>query len=1150
MCLLALAGSVWLFSLSRFAHDLPRNPGVHSKLLNPHARSAALRELPMTFEPSAGRGDLGTQFIGRGRGLDVLLREDGFAIAVPGWREAMEGAASNLVEIGLSAARESDGAEKKTSRVKSRHSGAAGRKTARNKKPRKRRRSSRRKTNSRKTTARGLFAWQGRGKVGGESNYLVGRDRSQWRTHVPHYSEADAENVLPGVAMRVYGSAEGVEYDLRVYPRADASKLRLEIDGAADRRIDADGDLILGADAASEVRMKKPTVYEELPGRKNLRQQVAGGYALEVDGSIGFAVGPHDADATLVIDPSLYVTYATFLGGTGTETAASVALDSSGNVYVGGTTTLPNTFPEPATASVGPGINPNGPGTSTGTNTEYFIAKIDPTVSGVNSLVYLTFIGGTVSQSGGLIAVDSSGNVDITGTTTSPDFPVTDGSTLTTGANDVTVSQIDPTGSVLLYSTLFGGSGTESQYAAGGIAVDSSGNIYVASDTSSQNLPVTSGVFQPTFAAQTADGFLAEFQPSSSPALIYCSYLGTNAHIQMGVGGVAIDASNNVYIAGFSSNLENPFPVKNAFQTTYGGDPTDAFVMEVMPAGQGPSDLIYATLLGGGGLDEALAVAVTAFNSVYVAGRTSSWNFPWHDNLQPFNGASDAFLAKFDPSMAGATSLIYATPLGGTAPPGLTVSATATAVAADDFGDVYLAGQTTASDFPTAVSTSGLTNGFQPICSSCQLTPALTDSFLVAVQESSTPQPSVYFNVGSVPFPPQPLGTQNAPQPVAVRNGGEAPLTISSLQITGPNSQDFSLIGPGACSGQTIPSGGECSFEVGFVPSTTAPEGAIVSLTDNAPGSPQALELNGAGEGAFASLSTTTVNFGSQPDGTTRQSAITITNTGNQALTVQSPVESGSGIAQFILNGKEITCGPTLAPNASCSIGVEFSPTAIGTFQAQITITDNSGGVANATQIVTLTGTGTPVAPVANVSPTALTFGDIIVGASSGVQFTPVLNNGSAALNITSILIGGANAADFAMAAAGTNPCATAASTLAIGASCTIGVRFAPAAADSPGTKSAVVVITDNAGGSPQTVALSGNATVPPTAQVSPASLSFAPQSVGTPSAPQIVTVQNTSGSSLSISGISLSGANPADFAETDNCPPSLVHSIGRCNTI
>jgi hypothetical protein len=243
---------------------------------------------------------------------------------------------------------------------------------------------------------------------------------------------------------------------------------------------------------------------------------------------------------------------------------------------------------------LGPGLGPgNGTG---GTALEFFVAKIDPTKSGAGSLVYLTFLGGSRDQTGGLIAVDSAGDVVITGTTTSTDYPVTDASARTTGANDTVVSEIDPTGSTLLYSTLFGGSGAESQQGAGGIAIGANGSIYVASDTNSTNLPATGGAYATAYTSPTSDGFLAVFQPSATPALTYCSYLGLNG--QIGVGGVAIDASGNAYIAGFTSDPSADFPSKNALQSVYEGGAFDAFLMKIAPAGGGTADLLYATLLG------------------------------------------------------------------------------------------------------------------------------------------------------------------------------------------------------------------------------------------------------------------------------------------------------------------------------------------------------------------------------------------------------------------------------------------------------------------------------------------------------------------------------------------------------------------------
>ena len=150
-----------------------------------------------------------------------------------------------------------------------------------------------------------------------------------------------------------------------------------------------------------------------------------------------------------MIDPSISVSYSSFLGGTGSETANSIAVDLTGKIYIGGTTTSPTTFAE-AASQLGPGIPSSSGASPTDAAEEFFVAKIDPTQSGANALVYVTFLGGNTNQAGGLIAVDSSGDVAVTGTTTSSDFPVTDGSTQTSGSNSTIVSEIDPTGSKLV----------------------------------------------------------------------------------------------------------------------------------------------------------------------------------------------------------------------------------------------------------------------------------------------------------------------------------------------------------------------------------------------------------------------------------------------------------------------------------------------------------------------------------------------------------------------------------------------------------------------------------------------------------------------------------------------------------------------------
>ena len=328
----------------------------------------------------------------------------------------------------------------------------------------------------------------------------------------------------------------------------------------------------------------KVPASEMKPPNPEPEREVAVNYIIESDGSIGFQIGPYDQDAPLVIDPSLSVAYATFLGGSGADSAQSIAVDSSGDIYVAGTTASVS-FPGASVKRVGPADG----------STNFFIAKINPALSGSASLVYLDFLGGVGIQSGGVIAVDGSGDVALSGTTTATDYPVTDTSAPTIGlatgfGNDLVVSEINPTGNALVYSTLFGGSGLESQSGPGGIALDSSGDIYIASDvqttavdTASADLPVTANSYLPAWDGQKGDAFLAILTPpaaAGSPTVVkYCTYLGTNSITEPVVAGVAVDDSGSAYVAGATSNGTDPFPAKNAIQTLYGGGTNDGYLL-------------------------------------------------------------------------------------------------------------------------------------------------------------------------------------------------------------------------------------------------------------------------------------------------------------------------------------------------------------------------------------------------------------------------------------------------------------------------------------------------------------------------------------------------------------------------------------------
>lgn len=1143
---------------------------VRNRTLAPFTTTAAESRAapispPITLEENVGQAEESVAFLGRGKGMTALLTRTGIEILVG--RRSREKGTSGLVKLEFADLPASQ-------------------------------------KNSNRSTGR--FLWRGERKVRGESNYLLGNDPRRWRTHVAHFDSAGARDVFPGFGIVVYGNDEGIEYDLQVAPGTDVDRLRLEVSGGQGIRLDPRGNLLMVV-ADRLVLMRKPAIFVEhvSPESRDIRnppkpaadrEPVEGGYVLEADGSVGFWVAPHDPHATLVLDPSLSLSYATFLGGPGGDSANSIALDSSGKLYVAGTTTSAATF------SV-PGGSQNGPGGAT----DFFIAKIDPTAIGANSLLYLTFLGGSGDESGGQIAVDESGNVAIMGTTTSPDFPVTDSSKRTSGSNDLTISEIGPTGSTLIFSTLFGGNGTEATENIGGIAFDKSANIFVASDTSSNDLATTPGAFKLAYGGGTSDGFLAVFRPSATRHLKYCTYLGINA--QVSVGGVAVDAGGNAYIAGSTSNPGSSFTALNAFQNTFGGDPSDAFLMKIRPSGTGAPDLAYGTFLGGSGLDKALAVAVgaampatayvtgttgstnfplngtragpqttlkgtanaffvavaqdgttgmtslnystylggglsdqglsvavTAANAIYVTGKTTSYDFPWLENFQPFNGDEDAFIAKLDPTAVGAASLIYATPLGGTAPVGVTAVAEGNAIAVDTAGHIFLAGRTTAADFPRAGNPG---NGFQPICASCQASPPAGDAFVLAIQESALARPSVSFTAAKINFGPQSVGNQNIPPGFGgVVNTGDAPLNIASVGILGPNASDFALLLTEACMSAPIPPGPPCSVEVSFVPSTVGPEKAFLTFTDDGPASPQVLEIVGIGSGPLAVPSPASLSFGNQPMGTSSNGQeVRLKNLGNQNLLISNYQTTGPGLAQFAAQA-DPSCpiGHTVTPGATCTFIVTFAPTAVGFFQAEIDVFDDSGNVQGAEQVIPLTGTGTSAAPIVSLLPAQLTFGSQSIGTISAAQMITLKNSGDAALTFTGIGLVGSDAASFGIVAGGGNACPVSGGTLAIGASCTVAVTFAP---QSVGTKSASLKFTDNASSSPQEVPVTGDV-IAPAIQISPGSLNFATETVGMTSATQTVTLSNTGQGPLAINGISLMGASPVDFKQTNNCPPSL----------
>jgi hypothetical protein len=383
---------------------------------------------------------------------------------------------------------------------------------------------------------------QGLGLLPTQANFITG-PREAWRSGVPVYSGVRYRELYRGIDA-VYGvSGRNLKSEFVVAPGADTSSIRVRYLGVSDLRIAENGDLIIAVDG-QELRELAPVVYQE---SGNQRVTVAGRFVMTGDNTVGFAVDDYDVSRPLIIDPVLV--YSTYLGGSGSDSATALAVNSSGAAYVAGFTAS-HDFP---TASPAQGSNAGG--------NDIFVAKLNP--SG-NGMVYCTYIGGSGDDRANGIALGSDGSAYVTGFTQSRNFPVRSPlQPKLAGGQNAFVLRLSPGGNSLVFSTYLGGSSTD---VANGIAVDGAGNVYVVGDTTSTNLPVNG--FQ-TANRGGQDVFVAKLSADGS-SLLYSTYLGgtTTDH----GAAIAVDSSGNAYVTG--STLSTDLPLANAIQSRIGGRQT------------------------------------------------------------------------------------------------------------------------------------------------------------------------------------------------------------------------------------------------------------------------------------------------------------------------------------------------------------------------------------------------------------------------------------------------------------------------------------------------------------------------------------------------------------------------------------------------
>jgi len=477
----------------------------------------------------------------------------------------------------------------------------------------------------------------------GKSNYFIGNDPAKWHRNVPQFARVRYQDVYPGIDLVYYGQQGKLEYDFQVAPGADPRQIALRFQGADQLTVDSSGNLMLAA-GGGQVQLQAPRIYQRI-GQDE--RPVAGRFVLRPGNEAAFEIGDYDRTRELVIDPVL--SYSTYLGGTADEACSiivgsskpgcpAIAVDSSQSAYVAGSTTSADF---PVTASVVQGASAGA--------SDVFVTKFSLTG---NALLFSTYLGGSGNDTSVGIAVDSGFDVFVAGTTScgaTCDFP-------TAGINapyqaqpkvsgtHAFLSEIDSTAANLLYSTYLSGSATD---LASGLAVDVKNKAYVVGTTTSTDFPTTSGSFQTTSKA-TNQFFLSKVDTSTSGtnSLPYSTYFG-GGNPANGVvvgGGVAVDSSSNVLITGGTnflntgSNTSTDFPILNAAQ---------------------------------GCLDS-----------------------PTNPDSCPTNvTATDAFVAKLNPTAATGAQLIYSTYVGGTG------AEIGYGIAVDSAGSAYVTGSTTSMDF-------------------------------------------------------------------------------------------------------------------------------------------------------------------------------------------------------------------------------------------------------------------------------------------------------------------------------------------------------------------------------------------------------------------------------------------------------------------
>jgi uncharacterized protein (TIGR03437 family) len=878
-------------------------------------------------------------------------------------------------------------------------------------------------------------AGEGVGRLPGLSSYFAGRTARDWHTRIPQYDRVRYRDVYPGIDLVYYGNHGKLEYDFVLRPGADPSRIRVAYSGLKNLRIDKEGNLLLAAESG-EIRQRRPAVYQEIDGK---RTEVAASYRLAGHGEIGIDVAAYDARRGLTVDPVLE--YGTFIGANSGALVTGVKVDSAGNVYLGGSvpaTSSNSTSPGAGNAMVvkfSPSQNkvlywatlaPDGQTSANSlavdssgnaivcgstASTQFplvnafksssagawkvFVSKF---AADGQSLVFSTYFGGSRNDYLNGVAVDASGNAFITGQTLSPDFPVLNalqpkagfGNTAGLVSNAV-LAKFSPAGA-LLFSTFFGGSQVE---AGTSVAVDSGGYPVIVGMAQSPDFPFKNPVQTQIV---TEAGFAAKFTPDGQSVVFATALGGTWSS----AGSLAFDPQNNIWITG-SCSRTGSLPLKNALQTGASG----SYISKLSADG---SQLLYQSYFGGSVEDGLAGIAVDGSGNLYVGGLTASPDFPLKNSLYPYQNkpslpvyASTGTWGFVTELSSDGQSLIYSTLLGGTK-----YQDSVSALTLDSSGALWAAGATASDDFPTKNAYQSTLNG----------SGAFT-AFLVKLTGggSQSSGPSLTATPGILNFAYVTGGAQPAQQSfgIGTSTGAATPFTVAVSTSSGGNWLSIGTTSgttPAQLSVTANPAGLAVGAYSGTIHATAANFSAIdivVSLTVSSPAS--ILQVS-APNLAFAGSGQTQVYVRASDGSSVNVTASASTSSGGSWLSVSptsfttaaalTVVANANGLAQGTYNGTVhlapaggvgLDINATLIVTQSQQASLTASPASV-TFQAavggappaaQTVNIGSSGGSASYSAAVTSGASWLSVSPQSGTLPAKLSISANTASLASGV---------------------------------------------------------------------------------------------------------------------------------------------------------------------